>query len=51
MSGMVLLVAIWKCMISYKNGYTGLTVSASLAASLAALAHCRNEANLSLLLW
>ena len=26
MSGLVLLVAIWNCWISYKNGYTGLMV-------------------------
>ena len=47
MSGLVLLVAIWNCWISYKNEYAG-TVGPSLAASLETSAHHRNAASLSL---
>ena len=42
MSGLVLLVATWKCWISYRNGYAELLVL------LEPLAHCRNVARLSL---
>ena len=44
MFGLVLLGATWNCRISYKNGYEGL----SLAASLEPLAHCQNKARWSL---
>ena len=46
MSGLVLLVAIWNCWISYRNGYVGLLVLHLLP--LEPLAHRRNVASLSL---
>ena len=44
MSGLVLLAATWNSWISYRNGYVG----PSLAASLESLAYRRNVASLSL---
>ena len=43
MPGLVLLVAIWSCWISYKNGYGSFTCCIS-----APLTHCQNVASLSL---
>ena len=47
MSGLMFLVAIWNCWISYRNRYAGLLVP--LAASLEPLTHHQNVTSLSLL--